>query len=381
MGASRSGRAGRGAGRGCGDGSRRGRRRGRGRAGPLAAQPGARRRAARARGTGRRRRPAALAVPLVMLAAWLPEPPAEPGPEFSPVVLSTLLLFAVAALALLIVGQFAASSPWLAAALATVTVLTGMARAGLTVTERLRASHEQALTDDLTGLGNRRHLHRAARRGAIASGARRRVRAAADRPRRLQGAQRHARPPRRRRGAAPDRPAAGATLLRADDTLARLGGDEFAVVLAPGRRGAASAAGLRLRAALERSFDGRRHRACTSTPASASRCSPSTRSDALGLLQRADVAMYEAKRTRTGHEVYAPARDRHSRAAARAARRAARRAGGRRSSSCTTSPRRRSRPARCTASRRWCAGSTRSAGCCGPASSCRWPSTAGSAAR
>ena len=35
--------------------------------------------------------------------------------------------------------------------------------------------------------------------------------------------------------------------------------------------------------------------------------------DALGLLQRADVAMYEAKRTRTGHEVYLPARDTHSR--------------------------------------------------------------------
>ena len=35
--------------------------------------------------------------------------------------------------------------------------------------------------------------------------------------------------------------------------------------------------------------------------------------DALGLLQRADVAMYEAKRMRTGHEVYLPSRDRHSR--------------------------------------------------------------------
>jgi predicted signal transduction protein with EAL and GGDEF domain len=35
--------------------------------------------------------------------------------------------------------------------------------------------------------------------------------------------------------------------------------------------------------------------------------------DALGLLQRADVAMYEAKRMRTGHEVYLSSRDRHSR--------------------------------------------------------------------
>ena len=35
--------------------------------------------------------------------------------------------------------------------------------------------------------------------------------------------------------------------------------------------------------------------------------------DGVGPLQRADVAMYEAKRMRTGHEVYASARDRHSR--------------------------------------------------------------------
>ena len=80
--------------------------------------------------------------------------------------------------------------------------------------------------------------------------------------------------------------------------------------------------------------------------------------DALGLLQRADVAMYEAKRMRTGHEVYLPSRDRHSRGRGWWA-------------SCTG----RSRPASCpalpaqgrradrrrAASRRSCAGSTRSA--------------------
>src|SRR5262249_38870598 len=40
---------------------------------------------------------------------------------------------------------------------------------------------------------------------------------------------------------------------------------------------------------------------------------PAHAEDAIGLLQRADVAMYEAKRTRTGHEVYLPERDHHSR--------------------------------------------------------------------
>jgi diguanylate cyclase (GGDEF)-like protein len=43
-------------------------------------------------------------------------------------------------------------------------------------------------------------------------------------------------------------------LLREDDLLARLGGDEFAVAHEPGDEAGASAAALRLRAALERSF-------------------------------------------------------------------------------------------------------------------------------
>src|SRR5215203_6811165 len=45
-----------------------------------------------------------------------------------------------------------------AGALAIVTVLAGMARAGVTVTDRLRESNRRASTDDLTGLGNRRYL-------------------------------------------------------------------------------------------------------------------------------------------------------------------------------------------------------------------------------
>ena len=65
--------------------------------------------------------------------------PPTPGPEFSPVVLAALLAYAATALTLLVVGQFV-SLPPVAAALATVTVLTGMARAGLTIVDRLRVS-------------------------------------------------------------------------------------------------------------------------------------------------------------------------------------------------------------------------------------------------
>ena len=78
-------------------------------------------------------------------------------PEFSPVVLAALLAYASIALTLLGVGQFTDIEP-VAIALAIATVLVGMWRAGRTVIERLRDSEEQAMTDDLTGLGNRRHL-------------------------------------------------------------------------------------------------------------------------------------------------------------------------------------------------------------------------------
>jgi diguanylate cyclase (GGDEF)-like protein len=96
------------------------------------------------------------AVPLVV-AAFLREPFAGPGPEFNPVVLAAVLIFASISLTLLTAGQFMDLPP-VAAVLAIVTVLAGMARAGLTVVQRLDESHRQAITDDLTGLGNRRHL-------------------------------------------------------------------------------------------------------------------------------------------------------------------------------------------------------------------------------
>jgi diguanylate cyclase (GGDEF)-like protein len=255
--------------------------------------------------------PAVFAVVPLLIAVYRDEPRAGAGPEFSPIVLTAILSFATASLALLTVGQFV-SLPPVAAVLAIVTVLAGMARAGLTVVERLHASHRAAVTDDLTGLANRRQLMdrlEASLQNAAAAGSEVALLLVdLDGFKELNDTLGHHAGDQVLRQIGPRL----AHLLREDDTLARLGGDEFAVVLDPGDEAGASVAGLRLRAALERSFEvgGMRVHIDASVGIA---LFPQHARDALGLLQRADVAMYEAKRARTGHEVYVPGRDRHSR--------------------------------------------------------------------
>jgi diguanylate cyclase (GGDEF)-like protein len=254
---------------------------------------------------------AALAVVPFLVACSREEPPADPGPEFSPVVLTAVLAFAATSMTLLTIGQFA-DLEIVAVVLAITTVVAGMARAGLTVVDRLHASHHQAVTDDLTGLGNRRQLMD--RLGASLDSAEAAGTEVAlllvdlDGFKELNDTLGHHAGDQVLRQIGPRL----AHLLRGDDTLARLGGDEFAVVLHPGDEAGASVAGLRLRAALERSFEvgGMRVHIDASVGIA---LFPQHAPDPVGLLQRADVAMYEAKRNRTGHEVYVPGRDHHSR--------------------------------------------------------------------
>jgi diguanylate cyclase (GGDEF)-like protein len=254
---------------------------------------------------------AAVAALPLLVAAVRREPAAGPGPEFSRVVLAAILAFATISLTLLTVGQFV-SLPPVAVVLAIVTVLAGMARAGITVVERLAESHEQAITDDLTGLGNRRHL---IERLAYAIDASRQsgtelalLLVDLDGFKELNDTLGHLAGDEVLRQIGPRL----RHLLRDNDTLARLGGDEFAVVLHPGDEAAASVTGLRLRAALEEPFTIEGIRLLIDASVGIAMF-PEHASDGLGLLQRADVAMYQAKRARTGHEVYLPARDRHSR--------------------------------------------------------------------
>ena len=97
------------------------------------------------------------------------------------------------------------------------------------------------------------------------------------------------------------------------DTIARLGGDEFAVILA-GRDGPETALGVasRIGAALAEPFslDGLSVHVGASVGVAVF---PEHAADAGELLQRADVAMYQAKQARTGHALYDPSRDLHSR--------------------------------------------------------------------
>jgi diguanylate cyclase len=247
------------------------------------------------------------AAPLFATASWRTEPRVGPGPEFRWTVLVAIIAFATAALTLLALGQFTMLSDT-AGALALGTVLAGMARAGVTVTDRLRETNARALTDDLTALGNRRHLVERLQAAIDRGGELALLLIDLDGFKELNDTLGHHAGDEVLRQIGPRL----ASAVREHDTLARLGGDEFALMLTPGDEAAASTAGLRLRSALEQSF--RVEDIAVHVDASVGiALFPDHAPDPIGLLQRADVAMYEAKRMRTGHEVYLPSRDRHSR--------------------------------------------------------------------
>ncbi|HET8949458.1 MAG TPA: EAL domain-containing protein [Solirubrobacteraceae bacterium] len=101
-------------------------------------------------------------------------------------------------------------------------------------------------------------------------------------------------------------------VVRRGDTLARLGGDEFAVLLRglPDRGMAAELAG-RLQDAIARPFTLDGVVAVLDASIGIAHC-PEHGTDVHTLVQRADVAMYDAKRSRTSIETYSSERDPYS---------------------------------------------------------------------
>jgi len=91
--------------------------------------------------------------------------------------------------------------------------------------------------------------------------------------------------------------------LRESDKVARLGGDEFAILLAGGDLGRASAVGRMIQAILEDPIDLDGQPVDVGSSIGIAQC-PAHGEDPGILLRHADIAMYVAKRERSGVEIY-----------------------------------------------------------------------------
>jgi diguanylate cyclase len=250
----------------------------------------------------------AIAMLLVAAAAWTPARRAALQRDTRRALLFPSA-FAAIAVAVLVYGQTRRLSlvPVALAVAALVTVMVRMALL-LKETAALAVSRKLSLTDDLTGLDNRRSFS-AEVQAAIAD----------ERPfallmidldqfKELNDTLGHHLGDELLRCVGPRL----GSVVRDGDVVARLGGDEFGVLVRGADGETATVAATRLRAALARPFA----LAGISLHVGASigiAVFPEHAEDAGTLLRHADVAMYEAKRGRTGHEIYKSKDDHHSR--------------------------------------------------------------------
>jgi diguanylate cyclase (GGDEF)-like protein len=247
----------------------------------------------------------------IVAAAWSPERPPRPVSFDGWRTLVTPTLLALVAGGLLVADHFhrtVDAAIWLSAA----TLVAVLGRMALTFVENtaLHASRELALTDELTGLANRRLFHERLNT-ELGSDLDQPLAVAMvdlDRFKELNDTLGHH---------------AGDLLLsqlgpRLQEVVgeaglvARLGGDEFALLLPGAGLAKAAELGRRVGIALQTPFEIDGLEVVMDASIGAALC-PDDGVDAEALLQRADVAMYQAKEARTGFQAYDPSRDRHSR--------------------------------------------------------------------
>ena len=253
-----------------------------------------------------------LGFALFALAAWQPSSTPAPAPSGRPALLVPILVTALSVA--LLVARTDRPVPPLAVALAAAALVVSAARIALAFRELqlLVESRRLSLIDELTGLGNRRLL---LDRLSTALRERRSGEGLAvllldlDRFKEVNDALGHHVGDELLRRIGPR--IAGA--LRDGDLLTRLGGDEFALLLSPGSDSAyASVVAGRIRDALRAPFrldDVELH---LSASVGIAVC-PDHALTASGLLQCADVAMYDAKRSRAGFRLYTPGSDQNDR--------------------------------------------------------------------
>jgi diguanylate cyclase (GGDEF)-like protein len=245
-----------------------------------------------------------VAQTLLGLAAWQPPPSDQRVRLEGWGVLAMPMLFALSSIGVLVLAHFQPIST-LAVLLATGTLLTVVLRTALTFREvrRLAESQRQALTDDLTGLGNRRLLYR---RLDAALTHRAEGRAVAllivdlDRFKEVNDALGHHMGDQLLQQVGPRL----ATHLRPNDLLVRLGGDEFAVLLTDSDPTSATAVAQRLLEGLREPFDLDGVALHVDASIGLALC-PGHADTPTTLLQRADVAMYQAKAGHHGWQTYA----------------------------------------------------------------------------
>jgi diguanylate cyclase (GGDEF)-like protein len=253
------------------------------------------------------------AVGVAVMAHAIRRPaPAARAPRGSAAMLAVPLVATVVAVGALLWAT-GGGVPRLTVGLATATLALAALRtlASFREVQRLADARRQARTDDVTGLENRRALYEAAAAriaGRPDDGRLALLLLDLDGFKEINDALGH------HVGDVVLREVAGrlAAGSRPGDTLARLGGDEFAVLvgLAPGEDADAMARRLLERLAAPVQIDGVTMRIGASVGIAEH---PEDGGELGTLLRRADIAMYAAKRRRSGVERYAPDLDGHSR--------------------------------------------------------------------